>query len=88
MMPGTPLVGGRYYQEIAPKVAVDRAEILSTNETVETPAGAFKNCLKLEETNPLEPGTKEYKYYAPGIGLAVDDKLELVQHGFLDKPKK
>jgi hypothetical protein len=81
-------VGGRFYQEIAPKVAEDRAEILSTNETAETPAGTFKNCLKMEETNPLEPGSKEVKYYAPGIGIVIDDKLELVKHGFLDKPKK
>jgi hypothetical protein len=62
--------------------------ILSTTETVQTPAGTFKNCLKVEETNPLEPGTKEYKYYAPGIGLVLDDKLELVRHGFPDKPQE
>jgi hypothetical protein len=87
MMPGTPLVGGRFYQEIAPKVAEDRAEILSTSETIEVPAGTFKNCLKLEETNPLEPGAKEYKYYAPGVGLVQDDNLELIKHGFTGKPK-
>jgi hypothetical protein len=88
MMPGTPLVGARYYQEVAPKVAVDRAEVLSTTEAVVTPAGAFKNCLKVEETNPLEPGTKEHKYYAPGVGLVLDDKLVLVEYGFVKKPKK
>jgi hypothetical protein len=88
LMPGTPLVGGRYYQEIAPKVAVDRAEIVSIRETIETPAGTFKNCLKTEETNELEPGTREYKVYAPGVGLVADDKLELVKYGFLNKAKE
>jgi hypothetical protein len=88
MMPGTPLVGGRYYQEIAPKVAVDRAEIVSLTETVKTPAGTFKNCLKVLETNPLEPGTREFKYYAPGVGLVKDDKLELVKYGSLKKSGK
>lgn len=88
MIPGTPLVGGRYYQEVAPKVAMDRAEILSTNETVETPAGTFKNCLKTADTTPLEPEVTEYKYFAPGIGLVRDDNLELIKHGFLDRSKK
>jgi hypothetical protein len=87
MMPGTPLLGGRYYQEVAPKVAVDRAEIVSLSETVKTPAGTFKNCLKTLETNPLEPGAKEFKYYAAGVGLVKDDKHELVKYGFRKKAK-
>ena len=78
MMPGQVLLKAKYYQEIAPQVAMDRAEIVGMNETVETPAGAFKNCLKVEETTPLEPGEKEYKLYAPGIGLIQDGSLNLV----------
>ena len=88
MMPGTVLIGGRHYQEIAPKHAMDRAEILSMTETVTTPAGTFKNCLKVEETSPLEPGVKELKYYAPGVGLVHDDKQELLKYGFGDGAKK
>ena len=57
MMPGLPLVKARHYQEIAPGVAMDRAEIVSVSETVKTPAGEFNNCLKVEETTPLEPAT-------------------------------
>lgn len=30
---------------------------------------------------PLEPGNKEYKYYAAGIGLVQDGALKLVKHG-------
>jgi hypothetical protein len=37
--------------------------------------------LKVEDTTPLEPGVKEYKYYAPGIGLVKDGAVELVKHG-------
>lgn len=81
MMPGTALVKGRHYQEIAPEVAMDRAEIVGLEETVQTPVGEFKNCLKVEETTPLEPETKEYKYYAAGIGLLRDGSLKLVKHG-------
>ena len=81
LMPGTPLLKARYYQEVAPGAAMDRAEILSTVETVATPAGTFRNCLKVEESTPLEPGKKEYKYYAPGVGLVQDGALKLRAYG-------
>jgi hypothetical protein len=79
-MPGKPKVGAAYYQELAPKVAMDRARIVSITETVKTPAGEFKNCVKTEETTPLEKG-KEYKLYAKGIGLVRDGELSLVKSG-------
>lgn len=81
MMPGTPLVGGRYYQEIAPGVAMDRAQIVSNTGTLGVPAGTFTNVLRIEETTPLERGAREYKSYAPGVGLLQDESLRLVQHG-------
>ena len=85
VMPANPKAGERYYQEVAPKVANDRAEIVSLSETVTTPAGKFDNCLKIEETTPLEPKSKEYKYYAPGIGLIQDGSLKLTKHGLMVK---
>lgn len=78
MMPGTPLVGARFYQEIAPGEAMDRAEIISLRETLKTQAGNFVGCQKVEETSPLEPGEREYKLYAPGVGLIRDGTLTLV----------
>ncbi|HSB09783.1 MAG TPA: hypothetical protein VLM38_09895, partial [Blastocatellia bacterium] len=81
MMPGLALVGARHYQEIAPGVAMDRAEILSVSENVKTPIGEFKNCLKVEETTPLEPKEREHKFYAPGIGLVQEGSLKLVKYG-------
>ena len=80
IMPGVILLGGKYFQEVAPDVALDRAEILSMNEALQTQAGAFNNCLKTEETSALERG-KTYKFYAPGIGLIKDGALELIQYG-------
>jgi hypothetical protein len=88
MMPGLPLVRSRYYQEIAPGVAMDRAEIVSVDAVVKTPAGQLTNCLKVEETSPLEPRNKEYKCYAPGIGLVQDGSLKLVKHGKAETPEK
>jgi len=81
MVPGQPTLKAKYYQEIAPGVAMDRAEVVSLAETIRTPAGEFKNCLKTEETTPLEPGVKEFKYYARGVGLVQDGALKLVKHG-------
>jgi hypothetical protein len=71
----------KYHQEIAPGVALDRAEVVSLTETIRTPAGEFKNCLKTEETTPLEPGVREFKYYARGVGLVQDGALKLVRYG-------
>jgi hypothetical protein len=80
-IPGLPLVAAKYYQEIAPGVAMDRAEIVSMSEIVTTPAGEFKDVLKIAETTPLEPGVREYKYYARGIGLIQDGSLKLTKYG-------
>lgn len=77
-LPGKPKVGAAYHQEIAPEVAMDREEIISVSETVQTPAGVYKNCIKVEGTTPLQSG-KEYKYYAPGVGLVQDRNLQLVK---------
>lgn len=81
-MPGSYLLGARYYQEIAPGVAMDRAEIISISETMKTPAGEFSGCLMTEETNALKPKEKEIKYYAPGIGLVKEEELVLIKYGF------
>ncbi len=82
MIPANPVVGMRYQQEVAPKVAMDRAEIVSLTDTLETPAGKFVQCLKTKETSGIEKGS-EYKYYAPGIGLIYDGGLKLTKQGRL-----
>lgn len=85
MVPGDPTVGARYYQEQAPGVAMDRAEVVSVTERFVTPAGTFEGCLKTKETSPLEPFVKEYKVYAPGVGLVKDGSLVLVSHDSMPK---
>ena len=83
MMPGIVLIGARFYNEMAPGVAMDRVEIISISNTLQTPAGTFYNCLKTEETTPLEPKAKEYKLFTPGIGLIKDGDLLLTKYGFI-----
>jgi hypothetical protein len=84
-MPGTPKLNMKYYQELAPKVAMDRAEIVSLTETCKTPAGSFTSCMKVKEGSALEVLASETKYHAPGIGLVNDGELRLVKHGFVKK---
>jgi hypothetical protein len=87
IMPGNPEVGMKYYQELAPGVAMDRAEVISTSETFETPAGEFQNCLRTKESSKVKKffffSPKEYKTYAPGIGLIQDEKLKLVSYEYI-----
>ena len=78
MMPGKPVVGDRHYQEVAPKVAMDRAEIVSLSGKLETPAGPFSGCLRTRESSDLEKGSEE-KWYAPGVGLIKDAEFLLVK---------
>jgi hypothetical protein len=77
MMPAEPQVGMKYYQEIAPQVAMDRAEIVGLDDVVKTPAGTFSNCLRTKEGTALNPLEQEFKVYAPGIGLIQDANLLL-----------
>jgi predicted RNase H-related nuclease YkuK (DUF458 family) len=78
MIPGKPKAGDKFYQEIAPKIAMDRVEIVSTDDTVKTPAGTFQHCVHLKETTPLEADVS-HKYFAPGIGVIKDDEFELAE---------
>ena len=69
--------GSRYYQEVAPDIALDRSEHKRTGFSVWVPAGKFDNCLEVEETTPLEPDDVGHKTYCRGVGLVKDEDLEL-----------
>jgi hypothetical protein len=71
------LLGSRYYQEIAPGVALDRAEHVAFDLEIATPAGDFEDCIKIVETTPLEPGSESVKFYCPKVGLVADGDLVL-----------
>lgn len=78
IMPGGAfLLGARYFQEVAPGVALDRAEHVRMGLKVEVPAGRFEDCVEVKETTPLEKKEVSRKVYCPGTGLVIDDELEL-----------
>lgn len=86
IMPGLPLLGARYAQEVAPGVDLDRAVITAVDESVTTTAGTFIHCLKTTDSNAREPGSASDKVYAPGIGVVRDGSLALTKYGKGVKP--
>ena len=76
-----------YLQEYYAGEAEDTAKILSTEETVEIGYGVFDQVVKTYEYTPLDPGSQEYKFYAPGVGkvyeidLTSGDTMALVEYG-------
>jgi len=79
MMPGTPKVGDKFYQELAPGVAMDRFHIVGMDDVVQTPAAKFEHCMHVMETTPLEKDVG-HKWYVSGKGLIKDGGVELVSN--------
>lgn len=79
IMPATFLLGSRYFQEIAPGVAEDRARHVAMGLEI----GDFTDCVAVLETSRLDAGAESMKFYCPGVGLVIDDVLELVEYGIV-----
>ncbi len=74
-VPGNPETGLTMFQEHAPEdEAMDYAEVLSVSEQVSGPAGTFSNVMKTFEASTIDPDLREYKYYAPGMGMIRADE--------------
>jgi hypothetical protein len=75
IMPADPGFGAAYYQEFAPGVAEDEAIVVGVDEEVAIGLGEFNGVLQTLDTTALEPDLAEYKYYAPGVGLVLEEAL-------------
>jgi hypothetical protein len=86
LIPGTPRVGMKYYQELAPGDARDRAHVRRVGTVVHTPAGTWKDCVILAVSSTHKWldlfAPKHYDVYAPGIGLVQRHDLRLVSYGY------
>jgi hypothetical protein len=78
IIPARFLLGARYYQEQAAE-AQDRAEHVNMGLTVRAAGKAWKDCVRVVETSPLEPGHESVKVYCPGIGLVIDSAVRLTE---------
>jgi hypothetical protein len=81
LMPGTFLLGAKYYQEIAPGVAMDRGRNVDMGLEVSTPAGTFSDCVAVIDSSFLDPEAEDLKIYCPGVGIVVDEDLTLTEYG-------
>lgn len=86
IMLAEPSVGQSYRQEFYAGEAEDMAKVLKMGERVTVAAGTYEEVLVTEDTNPLEPDVVEHKYYAPGVGVVLeelvtggDERMELVR---------
>ncbi len=79
IMPAELTIGFNYYQEHAEAdEALDQGTIYAFIDVLELEFGTFENVLQIFETTELEPDAREFKYYAPGIGLIlVEEDLDL-----------
>lgn len=73
IMLAEPEDGDRYQQELAEGIAEDMAKVVDLSETVEIEYGTFTDCLQTKEWTPLERGVYEFKFYAPGVGLVLEE---------------
>ena len=48
-----------------------RERRFSVGQIVSIAIGEFANVLQVLETSELEPDAREFKYYAPGVGLVL-----------------
>ena len=86
IMPGTFLLGAKYFHEQAPGAALDRAEHVGMGEEVTVPAGTFSGCVVVHDTNALECDAEgDEKTYCPGIGLTIDADAELTGYSVDDE---
>src|SRR5438094_5586128 len=87
IMEANPMPEDLYFQEDAPGVAEDQANVLDLHAGAKTPFRNFTtDVLKIAEFTDLEPGIVEHKFYFKGIGEVKEQgvkgesaKFELVR---------
>ena len=76
IMYADPQAGDAYYQEYYAGEAEDEAEVVDVAALAELEYGDFENLLVIKEWTELDPGVVELKYYAEGIGVVLEEKVE------------
>ncbi|MEN8184749.1 MAG: hypothetical protein ABFS46_19685 [Myxococcota bacterium] len=79
LMAGRPEVGISHKLEVSPGSAEDAAAVVAIGDSVTVPAGTFTDTLSVLDVNPLH-NEVDPKHYARGIGMIVDEKLELIEY--------
>ena len=85
IMPAKQVIGQKYFQEFARKdEALDKGQTHKIVRNLTVGGETYARVLRVLETNPFEPGDREFKYYAPGVGLVrIKEGLD----GNLEEPR-
>jgi hypothetical protein len=72
-IPAHPTVGQIYYQEFYEEEAEDIGEVVAVDVPVVLADGTSYTCVKTRDTSSLDTSTVEFKYYAPGVGIVLEE---------------
>ncbi|MBU0719294.1 MAG: hypothetical protein KJ749_13680, partial [Planctomycetes bacterium] len=83
-MKASPTPGDKYHQEYYKGEAEDMGEVVAVDVAVALGDGTSYTCLQTRDFTSLDPDVSEYKYYATGIGVVLeevvdgDERVELI----------
>ncbi len=70
-------VGDSYKQEYYAGEAEDMRNVVAVNQTVSIASATYNGCVKMYDWTPLDPKSREHKYYCPEVGaLVLNENLE------------
>ena len=75
IMSANPEVGEAYYQRFDIGEAENQAEVMETNLSLDIGGKTFENVVKIQEFSALKPEESDFKYYAPGVGLILEEEV-------------
>jgi len=75
-MKAAPAVGDVYNQEYYAGEAEDMGEVVALDVAATLADGTTYSCLQTRDRNPLEAGSGEFKYYAPDVGLVLEETAD------------
>ena len=83
MMLANPYDSLTYRQEYFEDEAEDMGMVISTDETVTVRGETYRDVIKIKDFTPLDPKAFGYKYYAPGVGVVLEEehgeRVELIE---------
>jgi hypothetical protein len=72
LMPGTFTLGSRYIFDGSESEAYGGSENIETGVTIATPAGTFKDCVRVREQGLRDTSDITDKIWCPGVGIVSD----------------
>ena len=78
IMPADPVVGDAYFQEFSKaNEAMDEGKVHAVGVTLQVGDRTYDDVLVVLETTTLDADAREFKYYAPGVGLVrIEEDLD------------